>query len=97
LDYHQFLPLFYQVASAGLEESSILFPICKIFQHYKDYHLRKVEVESVNPTNNLLITSGGQIEYDYLVLAHGATNEYFGSVQMQKHQQTNILSPIKIY
>ena len=86
-NYHQFPPLFYQVASAGLEESSILFPLRKIFQHYKDYHIRKVEVESVNTINNLIITSAGGINYDYLVLAHGATNAYFGSAQMQKYSR----------
>src|SRR5450759_103280 len=86
-NYHQFPPLFYQVASAGLEESSILFPLRKIFQHYKDYHLRKVEVKSVDTANNQLITSAGMIEYDYLVLAHGATNAYFGSAQMKKHSR----------
>jgi NADH:ubiquinone reductase (H+-translocating) len=84
-NYHQFPPLFYQVASAGLEESSILFPLRKIFQNYTDYHLRKVEVISVDSANNLLVTSSGEIEYDYLVLAHGATNSFFGSAQMQKH------------
>ena len=86
-NYHQFPPLFYQVASAGLEESSILFPLRKIFQHYKDYHIRKVEVKSVDTANNLLITSAGEIDYDYLVLAHGATNSYFGSLEMQKYSR----------
>lgn len=86
-NYHQFPPLFYQVASAGLEESSILFPLRKIFQHYKDYHIRKAEVKSVDTVNNQLITSAGMIEYDYLVLAHGATNSYFGSVQMQRYSR----------
>jgi NADH dehydrogenase len=86
-NYHQFPPLFYQVASAGLEESSILFPLRKIFQHYKDFHLRKVEVKSVDTASNSLITSSGEIEYDYLVLAHGATNAYFGSAQMQKYSR----------
>jgi NADH dehydrogenase len=86
-NYHQFPPLFYQVASAGLEESSILFPLRKIFQHYKDFHLRKVEVKSVNTAGNTLTTSSGEIEYDYLVLAHGATNAYFGSEQMQKYSR----------
>lgn len=86
-NYHQFPPLFYQVASAGLEESSILFPLRKIFQHYKDFHLRKVEVKSVNAAGNTLTTSSGEIEYDYLVLAHGATNAYFGSEQMQKYSR----------
>ena len=86
-NYHQFPPLFYQVASAGLEESSILFPLRKIFQHYKNFHLRKVEVKSVNTENNMLKTSSGEIGYDYLVLAHGATNAYFGSSQMQKYSR----------
>ena len=86
-NYHQFPPLFYQVASAGLEESSILFPLRKIFQHYEDYHIRKVEVESVDTANHTLITSAGEIDYDYLVLAHGATNAYFGSAQMQKYSR----------
>jgi NADH dehydrogenase len=75
------------VASAGLEESSILFPLRKIFQHYKNFHLRKVEVESVDTENNTLTTSSGEIRYDYLVLAHGATNAYFGSAQMQKYSR----------
>jgi NADH dehydrogenase len=86
-NYHQFPPLFYQVASAGLEESSILFPLRKIFQHYKDFHLRKVEVISVDSVNNKITTSSGEIEYDYLVLAHGATNAYFGLTQMQKYSR----------
>jgi NADH dehydrogenase len=86
-NYHQFPPLFYQVASAGLEESSILFPLRKIFQHYKDFHLRKVEVKSVDTVANILTTSSGEIKYDYLVLAHGATNAYFGSAQMKKYSR----------
>lgn len=86
-NYHQFPPLFYQVASAGLEESSILFPLRKIFQQHKDYHLRKVEVRSVDTEKNTLSTSSGEIDYDYLVLAHGTTNAYFGSDQMQKHSK----------
>ena len=86
-NYHQFPPLFYQVASAGLEESSILFPLRKIFQHYKDFHLRKVEVKSVDTVKNIIKTSSGEIDYDFLVLAHGATNNYFGSAQMQKYSR----------
>ncbi|MGD0341054.1 MAG: NAD(P)/FAD-dependent oxidoreductase [Bacteroidales bacterium] len=82
-NYHQFPPLFYQVASAGLEASSILFPIRKIFQNYKDYYIRKCEIRSVDPTKNQLITSSGPVDYDYLVLALGATNSYFGSKEME--------------
>jgi len=86
-NYHQFPPLFYQVASAGLEESSILFPLRKIFQHYNDFHIRKVEVKSVDSASNILTSSSGDISYDFLVLAHGATNAYFGSEQMQKYSR----------
>lgn len=82
-NYHQFPPLFYQVASAGLEASSILFPIRKIFQDYKDYHIRKAEVTGIETTKNRLLTSSGIVEYDYLVLAHGATNSFFGSTEME--------------
>jgi NADH dehydrogenase len=86
-NYHQFPPLFYQVASAGLEESSILFPLRKIFQRYKDFHLRKVEVISIDTLRNTVITSSGDLGYDFLVLAHGATNSYFGSAPMKKYSK----------
>ncbi len=86
-NYHQFPPLFYQVASAGLDAASILFPLRKIFQNYSDYHIRKAEVKSIDPINKKLITSGGTIRYDFLVLAHGATNSFFGSSQMQQHSK----------
>ncbi len=86
-NYHQFPPLFYQVASAGLDASSILFPLRKIFQNHNDYHIRKAEVRSVDSVNKKLVTSGGTIRYDYLVLAHGATNSFFGSTEMQKHSK----------
>jgi NADH:ubiquinone reductase (H+-translocating) len=86
-NYHQFPPLFYQVASAGLEASSILFPIRKIFQHYKDFYIRKCEVKSVSPDKNQLVTSAGTIDYDYLVLAMGATNSYFGSKEMEDNSK----------
>jgi NADH dehydrogenase len=86
-NYHQFPPLFYQVASAGLDAASILFPLRKIFQNYKDFHIRKAEVKAVDSVNKKLVTSGGTIRYDYLVLAHGATNSFFGSVQMQQHSR----------
>ena len=82
-NYHQFQPLFYQIASAGLEASSITFPIRKIFQKYKDFHIRKASVEEVDAANKQLITSIGKVRYDILVLAHGATNFYFGSEKMQ--------------
>jgi NADH:ubiquinone reductase (H+-translocating) len=86
-NYHQFPPLFYQVSSAGLEASSILFPIRKVFQNYKDYFIRKCEIKSVDTANNQLFTTAGSVEYDYLVLAMGATNSYFGSKEMEENSK----------
>jgi len=84
-NYHQFPPLFYQVASAGLEAASILFPLRKIFQNYKDYYIRKTEVKSVDSDKNQLLTAAGVLDYDFLVLAFGATNSFFGSKEMEQH------------
>lgn len=86
-NYHQFPPLFYQVASSGLEASSILFPLRKIFQHYKDFYIRKAEVKTIVTLKNQLITSVGVIDYDFLVLAYGATNSFFGSKEMEKYSK----------
>jgi len=83
-NYHQFQPLFYQIASAGLDADSITFPIRKIFQKYDDFYIRKAVAEEVEVSDNQLITSIGEINYDYLVLAHGATNSFYGSDKMQR-------------
>lgn len=83
-NYHQFPPLFYQVASAGLEAASILFPLRKIFQEYKDYHIRKAEITGIVPEDSIIRTTAGDLTYDYLVLAHGATNSFFGMDEMKR-------------
>ncbi|HBZ20223.1 MAG TPA: FAD-dependent oxidoreductase [Bacteroidales bacterium] len=86
-NYHQFQPLFYQIASAGLDADSITFPIRKVFQKYNDFYIRKAEVLEVNVSDNQLVTSIGKLNYDFLVLAHGATNSFFGSDKMQKYSK----------
>ncbi|WP_028526284.1 NAD(P)/FAD-dependent oxidoreductase [Runella limosa] len=77
-NYHQFQPLFYQVAMAGLEPSSISFPLRKVFQSKKNVHIRVTEVKHINPEANVIETGLGAIEYDYLVLATGADTNFFG-------------------
>lgn len=86
-NYHQFQPLFYQIASAGLDASSITFPIRKIFQKYSNFYIRKALVDEVKTEDNQLVTSIGKIDYDYLVIANGATNAFFGSENMQKYSK----------
>lgn len=81
-NFHQFQPLYYQVATAGLEPSSISFPIRKAFQYNKHIHFRMAELLEVNPEKNEVITSIGSLGYDYLVLAMGADTNYFGREDM---------------
>ena len=58
-NYHQFPPLIYQVASAGMEPSSISFPFRKIFQDRKDFYFRMAEVRAVFPEKKIIQTSIG--------------------------------------
>lgn len=78
-NYHQFQPLIYQVASAGMEPSSISFPFRKIFQHRKNFYFRMGEVRALFAEKNLIQTSIGKVDYDYLVLAAGTTSNFFGN------------------
>ena len=78
-NYHQFPPLIYQIASAGIEPSSISFPFRKIFQKRKNFFFRMAEVRSIFPEHKIIQTSIGKVKYDYLVLAAGATTNYFGN------------------
>ncbi len=81
-NYHQFQPLFYQVAMSGLEPSSIVFPLRKLFQLSPNIFIRMAEVKSVDPTTNTIYTNIGDLQYDFLVLAMGAETNFFGNEQI---------------
>jgi NADH dehydrogenase len=83
-NFHQFQPLFYQVAMAGLEPSSISFPLRKVFQSKKNVHIRITEVLGVNPDRQSIDTELGEITYDYLVIATGAMTNYFGMKEIEE-------------
>ena len=84
-NYHQFQPLFYQVATSGLEPSSISFPLRKVFQKEKNVFIRVAEVERIIPDKNNIETSLGIVWYDYLVIATGATTNFFGMESFSKN------------
>jgi len=84
-NYHQFQPLFYQVASAGIEPSSILFPLRKIFQNQKDVYIRVAEVYSVDPKKKELQTSLSTVWYDYLIISSGVNSNFFGMKNMEEY------------
>lgn len=84
-NYHTFQPLLYQVSTGGLEPDSIGYPIRKIFKKQKNFIFRMAEVTKINPANNTIETSIGEINYDYLVIAVGSKTNYFGMADMEKY------------
>ncbi len=83
VNYHQFQPLMYQVATAGLEPSSISYPLRKTFQKRKNFHFRTCLAKKVVPDKKILETSIGSIKYDYLVIATGCDTNYFGNDKLK--------------
>lgn len=77
-NHHTFQPLLYQVATSGLETSSIVAPFRKLFSSHKDFYFRMAEVKCINPGTNTIETSIGHLRYDYLVIATGAGTNFFG-------------------
>ncbi|WP_421920791.1 NAD(P)/FAD-dependent oxidoreductase [Marinifilum sp.] len=82
-NFHQFQPLFYQVATSGLEPSSIAFPLRKIFQKKSNVHYRMADLLEVKSEQNEIYSSVGKLKYDYLVLATGVNTNYFGNKNIE--------------
>lgn len=84
-NHHQFQPLFYQVAMAGLEPSSIVFPFRRIFQGRPNVFIRNTEVTRVHPAERRIETPLGYVNYDHLILATGADTNFFGNDELARH------------
>ncbi len=82
-NYHQFQPLFYQVATAGLDASNISFPLRKVFHHSKNVRFCMATVNEIVHAQNKVVTDIGNFEYDQLVIATGADTNFFGNALMQ--------------
>jgi NADH dehydrogenase len=78
-NYHLFQPLLYQVASAVLNPSDIAHPVRAILRRIPNCDFRLAEVTEVDPESRVVRTTGGDLEYDHLVLATGSANSYFGN------------------
>ncbi len=94
-NHHMFQPLFYQVASARLEPSSISFPFRAVFKRHKNVSFCYATVTAVHPNENTIETSMGKLDYDELVIATGCRTNFFGnediarySMAMKNTQQT---------
>lgn len=84
-NYHQFQPLFYQVAMANLDASNISFPLRNIFQKSKNVTIRVATVTNIITDKNTIETNIGNYSYDYLVIASGAITNYFGNETIEKN------------
>lgn len=78
-NFHQFQPLFYQVATGGLDASNISFPLRQAFHKSKNVHIRLCSLEQINPEKNTVTTDIGEMDYDYLVIATGADTNFFNN------------------
>ncbi|MBS1774411.1 MAG: NAD(P)/FAD-dependent oxidoreductase [Bacteroidetes bacterium] len=92
-NFHQFQPLFYQVATARLEPSSISFPLRKIFQHAHNVNVRITKVRNVDVSSKIVHTDDGDFGYDYLVIATGCTTNFFGNDNVAKYAYTMKSTP----
>lgn len=83
-NYHSFQPLFYQVSTAGIEPSAIAFPLRKAFQRFPNVHVRIARVLRIHSAEQLVETHIGTLHYDFLVIAIGAGNNFFGNETITK-------------
>lgn len=81
-NYHSFPPLFYQIASSGLEPSSISFPFRREIRKLKNARFHFGNVTKVDTENKTVFTNFEKIDYDYLVIATGTTNNFFNQPEL---------------
>jgi NADH dehydrogenase len=84
-NYHTFQPLLYQVATAGLQPDSIAGPLRNIFKGHDDFHFRLFRINAIDPARNMVLTSGGDLSYDYLVVAGGSRSNFFGNQKIEQN------------
>lgn len=85
-NHHLFQPLLYQVATAGLDPSDIAVPIRAQFSRARNVEVHLGRVDTVNLQEKYLATrdSDLELEYDYLIVACGATHNYFGHPEWEE-------------
>ena len=77
-NYHLFQPLLYQVATGGLSPANIATPLRSIFRRQANCEVLLAEVQDFDLDDKRLVLSDGELKYDHLVVAAGATHSYFG-------------------
>jgi NADH:ubiquinone reductase (H+-translocating) len=83
-NYHLFQPLLYQVASAALAPADIAQPIRTILRYQKNARVMLAQVDRIDLSGHCLYAAGSRVPYDYLVLAPGAVDNYFGHAEWRR-------------
>lgn len=84
-NFHLFQPLLYQLSTSVLDCDEIAYPIRAFFRNMPNVDLFMAKAEGVDQERNVLLTNHGELHYDYLVLAAGATTNFFGMENVEKH------------
>lgn len=84
-NFHTFQPLLYQIASGGLTAESIAYPLRRKIGRYPNIAFRMAEVTAVDPATKTVSTDIGNFSYDHLIIASGATTNYFGKADLHKN------------
>ena len=84
-NYHLFQPLLYQVATAGLSPADIAYPVRAVLHTQSNADFRLAELRSADLAGRRLTLSTGELTYDYLVLAFGGRNNFFGLESVAAH------------
>jgi NADH:ubiquinone reductase (H+-translocating) len=77
-NHHVFQPLLYQVATAALSPGDIASPIRWILRRQRNAEVLLADVVAIDPSASRLTLADGVLEYDFLIVAAGATHAYFG-------------------
>ncbi len=84
-NYHLFQPLLYQVATAGISPHEIAYPVRAIFQRQKNFSFLMARVNGVDFGRKTVLTEHGEVGYDYLVIAAGASVNFFGNASLEQN------------
>ena len=85
-NYHTFQPLLYQVATSLLNAEDVGAPVRSIFRHQENVNFQLGTVTGIDvPARKIRLENGNETTYDYLVLAGGATVNYFGTPGAAEH------------
>ena len=84
-NYHLFQPLLYQVATAGISPHEIAYPVRAIFQRHKNFEFLMSRVSGVDFERKTIFTEQGEVTYDYLIIAAGASVNFFGNASLEQN------------